>query len=76
MILAIFVVVFVLLRRYDKLQQDFVGRRQKHAGKMAYKKLKTAETLMKQNKISAFMTKLVGLCWIMQQTACTWNEQI
>lgn len=53
-ILTIFVVVFVLLRRYDKLQQDFVGRRQKHAGKMAYKKLKTAETLMKQNKISAF----------------------
>lgn len=53
-ILVIFVVVFVLLRHYNNLQQDFVGRRRRHAGKMAYKKLKTAETLMKQNKTLAF----------------------
>lgn len=53
-ILIIFVAVFTLLRRYSKLQLDVVGRRQKRAGKMAYKKLKTAESLMKKNNTAAF----------------------
>ena len=62
-LLAVFVVLFVLLRRRMRLNRNVVARRMRHADKVAVQRLRMAEKYMKEQNRHAFYEEMLRAMW-------------
>lgn len=61
--LALFIVVFVLMRRRMRLNRNVVARRMRHADKVAVQRLRLAERYMKEQNRHAFYEEMLRAMW-------------
>ena len=60
---ALFIVIYVLLRRRIRLNRNVVARRMKRADKVAVQRLRVAERYMRENNRHAFYEEMLHAMW-------------